>query len=177
MDSCDQARVPILRFEERWKGELRWCISLKHKFSLLPPLKKSDCAQIGMILIDSCTLKGRSPEEYRYDNLNEKIDVYSMGNIFYSLLMDIKVFDKVPAKKVQKNVLGGLRPPLNDAIKQSSNPVDIALVHAMDMCFKQDPKERASAKYVSDYLQTELQNLGIEDSPLEFTLDIDTFRS
>jgi serine/threonine protein kinase len=44
----------------------------------------------------------RSPEEYKDEHINEKIDVWSLGNNFYSLLTGMYVFPwmEVPETKV-----------------------------------------------------------------------------
>jgi len=105
--------------------------------------------------------KNRSPEEYsgKFRVLNEKVDVYSMGNIFYTLLMDKIAFDRVATKKARDAVLHGLRPIMDLQVKNSKNQVDIILLHAMDMCYTQAPEERASARDVANYLATELQKI------------------
>jgi len=108
----------------------------------------------------------RSPEEYEYKHLTEKIDVYSMGNIFYSLLMGFKVFTDVRSSKAQKIVMAGGRPKLSEEIEKSSDPFEIVLLHAMRMCQAQDRKERASAREVVRFLDAELDRLSIERSPI-----------
>ena len=52
--------------------------------------------------------KFRAPEEYAYEVENEKVDVYSMGNIFYQLIAlkyGGSTDDEVVAKKVGAIVL------------------------------------------------------------------------
>ena len=41
--------------------------------------------------VDSNPSVYRSPEEYSYKEETEKIDIFSMGNIFYTLLADITI--------------------------------------------------------------------------------------
>ena len=48
--------------------------------------------------------------------------------------------------------INGEQPPINDRIKSSKHPVDQGLRQAIKMCFIHDPKERPSARVVSDFL-------------------------
>ena len=57
----------------------------------------------------------RSPEEYAYEDESEKIDVYSMGNVFYSLLTGQWPFEKLPkSSKAAHLVKHGHRPEIPD---------------------------------------------------------------
>jgi len=107
--------------------------------------------------------KSRSPEEYEYENLTNMIDVYSMGNIFYSLLMGIKVFDGVKTKTAQKIVMNKGRPKLSSTLRNSKDPIDIALMKAMSMCQQQEPNNRATAAEVYSFLSSEAKKLGVPD--------------
>lgn len=101
----------------------------------------------------------RSPEEYEYNLQTEKIDVYSMGNIFYSLMMNEdpfeKEYDKGSSRQVRKLVKRGDRPKLNKEIVKSSDSILKVLRKAMNMCHKHDWRERASSKEVADLLTKE----------------------
>jgi serine/threonine protein kinase len=101
----------------------------------------------------------RSPEEYEYSLQTEKIDVYSMGNIFYSLLMNEdpfeKEYDRGGSSRVQSIVKRGDRPILGRATTKSSDPIEKALIKAMSMCHVHDWRERANSKEVSDFLSLE----------------------
>lgn len=103
----------------------------------------------------------RSPEEYKYKQLTNMIDVYSMGNIFYSLLMEMKVFTGVKSKTAQKMVMRGDRPKLNSTLTESTDPITVALIRAMRMCQEQKPKDRATAKEVHKFLISEAEKLGL----------------
>mmetsp|Transcript_22465 Transcript_22465/g.48795 ORF Transcript_22465/g.48795 Transcript_22465/m.48795 type:complete len:519 (+) Transcript_22465:253-1809(+) len=101
----------------------------------------------------------RSPEEYEYSLQTEKIDVYSMGNIFYSLLMNEdpfeKEYDRGGSSRVRRIVKRGDRPTLGRAITKSSDPIEKALIKAMSMCHVHDWRERANSEEVSDFLSLE----------------------
>ena len=75
-----------------------------------------------------------------------------MGNIFCVLLTKILPFERMETEKAVKLVNNGEQPPINDRIKSSKHPVDQGLRQAIQMCFIHDPKERPSARMVSDFL-------------------------
>eukprot|EP00581_Thalassiosira_minuscula_P015079 CAMPEP_0183732958 /NCGR_PEP_ID=MMETSP0737-20130205/39809_1 /TAXON_ID=385413 /ORGANISM="Thalassiosira miniscula, Strain CCMP1093" /LENGTH=561 /DNA_ID=CAMNT_0025966113 /DNA_START=85 /DNA_END=1766 /DNA_ORIENTATION=- len=92
--------------------------------------------------------KNRAPEEYAYDIETEKIDIYSMGNIFYSLLTDKDPWEETSTNKAQKNVMKGKRPEVPASIKTSKNPVDVALRKVMWRCWQHKPEDRPRARSV-----------------------------
>eukprot|EP00584_Thalassiosira_punctigera_P024290 CAMPEP_0172568646 /NCGR_PEP_ID=MMETSP1067-20121228/120637_1 /TAXON_ID=265564 ORGANISM="Thalassiosira punctigera, Strain Tpunct2005C2" /NCGR_SAMPLE_ID=MMETSP1067 /ASSEMBLY_ACC=CAM_ASM_000444 /LENGTH=483 /DNA_ID=CAMNT_0013360293 /DNA_START=65 /DNA_END=1513 /DNA_ORIENTATION=- len=77
--------------------------------------------------VDNNPAKNRSPEEYAYTVETEKIDIYSMGNIFYSILTDMDPWEETIEKKAQEAVMRGERPYVPLAIKASKDFVDTAL--------------------------------------------------
>jgi len=107
--------------------------------------------------------KWRSPEEYRYDSEDEKIDVYSAGNVIYYLLTETKPFDDIDQKEAKKLVIKGGRPHLPGRFREPTHPVDIALLRAMNLCWTHDPEERPSAKLVADFLGEQLKKIAKED--------------
>lgn len=105
----------------------------------------------------------RSPEEYAYQRQTEKIDVYSMGNIFYMLLEDeLPWFElnKVKGQKaVEKAVLAGQRPIITSAARDSADPAVNALRHAMNLCWTHDWRNRPSARDVERDLADALHRI------------------
>jgi serine/threonine protein kinase len=107
----------------------------------------------------------RSPEEYAYKAETEKVDVYSMGNIFYSILTGLLPFEEEKdTKKVPSLVKGGGRPPISSNVLNSTDPFDQVLLNATYRCWVQDPMERASAREIQRYLEGTLLRLGIQKS-------------
>ena len=100
--------------------------------------------------------KFRAPEEYLYLGESEKIDVYSMGNIFYSLVTGRWPFEDLKTKEAQRLIKKNQRPPIDDAIRESDDPLDVAMLTAIDRCWEQDPVDRASAREMEKFLETEL---------------------
>jgi serine/threonine protein kinase len=92
----------------------------------------------------------------------EKIDVYSMGNVFYTLLTETWPFNDENSEDAQNSVKAGKRPHVPSRLRESKDPAIVAIRKAMTMSWRQDPTERASAKEVSNFLQQELKALGVK---------------
>jgi serine/threonine protein kinase len=101
----------------------------------------------------------RSPEEYRYDPQSEKVDVYSLGNIFYTLLMEESPFHDVSSKQAKHIVKHGGRPELSDTIVNSTDASIGAMVEAMELCHVRYPESRATARQVATLLQSKLEQI------------------
>lgn len=105
----------------------------------------------------------RSPEEYAQKGQSEKVDIYSMGNIFYVLLTGKWPFEHLSStKKARTIVKQGGRPPIDGAILNSTDPFDRALLEAMQMCWVQEPTKRATAREVQSFIETKLLELGVQ---------------
>jgi len=109
------------------------------------------------------TGKFRSPEEYRYDEQTEMVDVYSMGNIFYGLLTGKTPFYTHSEKTALALIMKGTRPPIPDKIRDSTHQEDVALLTAMKMSHIHDPKKRTSAREVADYLEQQVEQIEERD--------------
>ena len=100
--------------------------------------------------VDSNPSVYRSPEEYSYKEETEKIDIFSMGNIFYTLLADINPWDGVEEQIVQQMIIAGERPQLPESKAESNGFVDVILRELMNQCFMQDPIKRPSARTMAN---------------------------
>mmetsp|Transcript_9812 Transcript_9812/g.16305 ORF Transcript_9812/g.16305 Transcript_9812/m.16305 type:complete len:486 (-) Transcript_9812:232-1689(-) len=98
----------------------------------------------------------RAPEELvDTDNIDEKIDVYSLGNlIFYILTSKFpRGFENSKRrKKIRNRVASGIPPRLATQFVQSKDPATKALVEALSACFEANPKKRASSREVANAL-------------------------
>jgi len=104
----------------------------------------------------------RSPEEYKDHHLNEKIDVWSLGNNFYSLLTGMYVFPWMETKEVKKAVMGGNITYI-DPRYSSRSKEEAKLVEVIKQCYIYDPDERPSIFKVVELLRTAVsESLGDE---------------
>jgi serine/threonine protein kinase len=100
----------------------------------------------------------RSPEEYAYIPQTEKVDVYSLGNILYMLLTnETRPFDSDSTDTAVEKIKQGERPFVSQEIRLSPDPIDRALLKAMNMCQVQDIKERPTALQLSNFLNANLE--------------------
>ena len=132
-----------------------------------------------------CTFKGRfanpqwmSPEQLSVSDenhltigsLNEKIDVYALGNILFKVVCgnspwkydyqkDPKVLPKITEELKEKIVrakLRGAKPKVPPEIRNTTDSSIKAVLNAMNRCYRNDPVLRPSAKDTYNYLKTEL---------------------
>jgi len=103
--------------------------------------------------------KFRSPEEYNHVQQTEKVDCYSMGNVFYSLLTEYWPFEGMDEKEAQQEIMDGERPPIDHNIRNSSDPIDAAFIKAISMCWRQNPEKRATAKEVKHFLAEQIKSI------------------
>jgi len=94
----------------------------------------------------------RSPEEYHDDPLNEKIDVYSMGNNIYALLTGLYIFYDEDEDKASEYVSRGVKPFIDERYRTRSAE-ERDLVEIMERCWETDPDDRASIFEVSMALE------------------------
>ena len=92
----------------------------------------------------------------------EKIDVYSMGNVFYTILTEKWPFDDDKSRDAQKAVKDGKRPHIPSRLRDSDDPAVKAMMKAITMSWRHDPAERATALEVKEYLQLELKKLNLD---------------
>jgi Protein kinase domain len=106
----------------------------------------------------------RSPEEYAFGKETEKVDVYSLGNIlFFLVTQGINPWqdEDIESKEIYERVKAGKRPRLPHEIQSSSHVYERTMRRAIELCFVQDPRERASAQQVANLLATGLQEMGM----------------
>ncbi|KAL7560672.1 hypothetical protein ACA910_001354 [Epithemia clementina (nom. ined.)] len=101
----------------------------------------------------------RSPEEYAYQAQTEKVDMYSLGNIFYMLVAREWPFENTKEKIAMKAIMKGQRPRLPTIVQNTTNPIIRILIEAMQMCHRQDPEQRATSREVEKFLKAEIQRL------------------
>lgn len=100
----------------------------------------------------------RSPEEaLGLTNLTEKIDVYSMGHIFYRLICGKSPWGKLdgnPTKQeIHAKVKEGRYPFFPSKVTDTKDPIIIAIREAMLLCYTFDPEQRPSARAIAKGLR------------------------
>jgi len=99
----------------------------------------------------------RSPEEYSDNVLNEKIDIWSMGNNIYALLTGLWIFyDDNDEKLMHSKVASGEIAFIDPRYKTRSY-AEKKLVEIMEKCWKFDPDERPEIFEVVQYLRNAIR--------------------
>ena len=104
----------------------------------------------------------RAPEEYKHEPQTSAVDVWSLGSIIYHLLTGKKVWSEYSKNKAQESVIMGKLPKISKSIQNSTDPVDILLKKAMDMCYIYEPSQRATARKVATFLDNGWKEFGRE---------------
>lgn len=90
----------------------------------------------------------------------EKLDVFSLGNVLYFLLTKRAPLDEMESDETTKFIAKGGRIKVEEEeILSSTHPFDTTLIKALDMCFVFDPKKRASAREVADFIKSSLDRI------------------
>jgi serine/threonine protein kinase len=108
----------------------------------------------------------RSPEEAREEqDLTEKVDVFSLGHIFFRLICSHEPWHKfepdgMPSKAVlSEKVRQGVLPTVPAEIMSSTDPEIAAIRDAMFRCYTYDPTKRPSAREIANALNETLRAL------------------
>jgi serine/threonine protein kinase len=101
----------------------------------------------------------RSPEEYAYEGESEKVDVYSLGNLFFTILQGEWPFENEASDDARAKVMNGTRPAIYDDLWHSTDPVNVALKEAMILCHTHDPTERPTARYIENFFRHKMNEI------------------
>ena len=104
----------------------------------------------------------RAPEEYAYAEETEKIDVYSFGNILYTILTNLDPWEETSEEVAVQAVMKGERPEVPSEFVSSEDPADAAIRKAMYQCWEGRPEERPRARALADFLSKELNALNAD---------------
>jgi len=110
------------------------------------------------VRIPSSPGKARSPEEYKSRELDEKLDVFSMGNVFYRILTGSAPWEQVSLTEAKRNIKYG-RKPIIDVNCRKSGTLDAQLAEITERAFENDPMQRPSAKTLADEMEALLLQL------------------
>jgi len=142
-------------------------------------LVKSNSSEHELCLHDGFGMaywKGRNFEEHlrrghdpRFTPLSgDKVDIYMMGILMYTILTELFVFEKprlLTIEEVRKELLAGRQSPYPDDIENSNDAAHSAVKMAIEMCWTEDWRKRPSAKSITEYLMGELQKVTGEENP------------
>ena len=99
----------------------------------------------------------RSPEEYAYDPETEKVDVYSLGNVLFFMLLREEPWKGHTSKMIYKQVQSGQRPKIPEEVESSTEVFDRYMIQAMKKAWINDPYDRPSAFEIAQILHQGLQ--------------------
>ncbi|KAI9916334.1 hypothetical protein PsorP6_017975 [Peronosclerospora sorghi] len=109
----------------------------------------------GVPTIEKCTFetsvakgKWRSPEEFQHLQLDEKLDIYSLSLVLWTLRARVKPFEMLTRDEVYTKVPAGLRPSLKDMDEYPQRMKDL-IVKGWD----NDPQKRPAAKDMADEIE------------------------
>lgn len=101
----------------------------------------------------------RSPEEYFDHDLNQQVDVFSLGNNMYSLLTGLWIFyDEDDSEKVKKRVKAGQKPYIDPRYKERSL-AEAKLADIIDKCHSYYPEDRPSVFEIVKILRDALKEI------------------
>lgn len=116
----------------------------------------------------------KAPEEYidafghhRYTFKSEKADMYSFGYILRFLLTggEEPFVDEEEDKAYVKLFMKGIRLNVNQSIRESTHPFDIAVRAMMNKCLAEEPSDRPTSQEVAKYLHKALLKAGLTPTP------------
>ena len=93
----------------------------------------------------------RAPEENIDEPLTEKIDIYSLGNVLYSVLTGIMVHSERSSHEAHQRIVEGKTEPIADSYYEE--PSLAALAEVIELCWTYDVEERPSIFEVVQVLE------------------------
>jgi len=95
----------------------------------------------------------RAPEEYAYKEETEKVDVYSLGNVLYFLLVREEVWGELHHKEIYQLVKAGQRPKIPDEIYKRDGVFERYMIRAIESAWIHEPERRPSAAQVANIIK------------------------
>lgn len=96
--------------------------------------------------------KARSPEEYKEDYLDEKLDIYSAANVLYGIVTGKKAWYQLSTSEAKKYVKSGALPVIPDTLRQPGT-LDGVLTNLTERAYEVDPSKRISASQIVTELE------------------------
>jgi serine/threonine protein kinase len=101
--------------------------------------------------------KDRAPEEYKEEELDEKMDVYSVANVFYNIMTGEMPWSSWSTLETKKMVKRGVIPFIPEEFRQPGS-LDMLLTNLTERAYTNDPRDRISAADLVTALQGLLAN-------------------
>ncbi len=101
----------------------------------------------------------RAPEEIVAAPLTEKIDVYSLGNVFFSILTGLLVNEDYTTSQAHSRIVHGMTEDIDVSYFESRSPAEYALVKIIQLCWTYDAEDRPSVFDIVALLENELVSL------------------
>ncbi len=108
----------------------------------------------------------RSPEEVgESQNLTEKVDVFSLGHIFFRMICGHEPWNKLElggkpsSNGLRERVKAGILPRIPDYIMNTTVTEEKIILDAMLASYTVDPEERPSSRDIAGFLDNELRRL------------------
>jgi len=95
----------------------------------------------------------RSPEEYAEKELTEKIDIFSLGSIMFSLLTGLIPFDEITDEEEMMDKFMAGKLPFIDPRYKNRDSIERKFVEVMEDCWKFKPEDRPTAVEVARRLE------------------------
>lgn len=88
--------------------------------------------------------KARAPEEYDFQKLDEKIDIFALANVYYELLTGDDPWKGVRQRDVKQRVADGIKPVVPEEFLRPGT-LEAVLSELILQSYEVDPKNRPSA--------------------------------
>lgn len=120
---------------------------------------RNDTGENCDVRIPSAPGNSRSPEEYAFNALTEKVDIYSGGNVLYEILTGEEPWLKLKILDAQERISKGEKPPIADQYLKPKTS-DAGLAALIDLTYEFDPVSRISASDLVRELEILIRDFG-----------------
>lgn len=107
------------------------------------------------LMIPSAPGKARSPEEYESKELDEKLDIYSIANVYFEILTGTSPWRMKTVDETQRLVMKGAKPLIRLEFQQPGTP-DELLAELTIKAYSLEPNDRPSAAQIVEAIESYL---------------------
>jgi len=118
--------------------------------------RRNDTGKVCKVKIPSAPGGHRSPEEYDLMHIDEKIDLFSVGNILYTILTGKIPWENQDRVDIQRNVRMGNIPYIDDEYREDGS-LDAHLADIVENVFETNPQKRRNARSIVEELEALLE--------------------